>query len=90
VDRIAICAAGLEAQKVFEAPTHDLAGLGDYGKMYELLCDLDEAASSKLREEGHRRAYALLKLHIDKVERIVSALMVYLKIEHGAVSELLR
>jgi ATP-dependent Zn protease len=90
IDRIAICAAGLEAQRLFEAPTHDLAGWGDYGKMVELLYGLDEAASSTLRDEGHKRAYELLKLHTDKVRRIVSVLMALGKIEHRAVIELLR
>jgi hypothetical protein len=29
VDRIAICAAGLEAQKIFSAPTHKYAAADD-------------------------------------------------------------
>jgi hypothetical protein len=36
VDQLAICAAGMEAQKMFEAPTHDIAGVGDYGLMFTL------------------------------------------------------
>src|SRR4051794_23239319 len=43
VDQLAICAAGIEAQEFFEMPTHDLAGFGDVGKMFELLHDYDEA-----------------------------------------------
>jgi ATP-dependent Zn protease len=90
VNRIAICAAGLEAQKFFEAPTHDLAALGDYGKMATLLEDFDEAASFAIRNAGHQRACELLKLHSDKVERTVQALMAHLRIENDAVCELLR
>jgi hypothetical protein len=36
VDQIAICAAGMEAQQLYAAPTHEGAGWGDYGKMIEL------------------------------------------------------
>ena len=45
VDQIAVCAAGVEAQKLFDAPTHEGAGWGDYGKMIELLDGFDEKAS---------------------------------------------
>jgi hypothetical protein len=38
-DRIVISEAGLEAQEVFEAPTHDHAGLADYAKIIDLLRD---------------------------------------------------
>lgn len=30
-DQLTICAAGMEAQKIFDAPTHDDAGVADYG-----------------------------------------------------------
>jgi ATP-dependent Zn protease len=33
IDRIALCAAGLEAQELLAAYTHSGAGWGDYGKM---------------------------------------------------------
>lgn len=58
--------------------------------MAVLLDGHDEAASAGLRDAGHQRAYDLLKLNTDKVERIVSALMAHPKIEHGTICELLR
>ena len=39
VDRIAVCVAGLEAQAFFHAPTHDHAGLADFGKVIEIIED---------------------------------------------------
>jgi len=75
VDQIAICAAGLEAQKLYSAPTHEGAGWGDYGKMIELLEDLEDEESRKVRYEGHQRAYDLLVQHADKVERLAKELL---------------
>jgi ATP-dependent Zn protease len=90
VDQIAVCAAGVEAQKLFDAPTHDGAGWGDYGKMVELLDGFDDEASSTFRNAGHQRAYELLLLHEDKVERVVEALIPNHKIEADKVRELLK
>ena len=90
VDQLAICAAGLEAQKIFEAPTHDDAGLGDYGKMFELLDDYEEEDRSRLIAAGHQRACELIRLHSQKVERLASALLATGKIEPDAVTALLK
>jgi len=89
IDRLALCAAGLEAQKLFGAPTHDLAGWGDYGKIFELLDGFDEEASSALTDDGHKRAYDLLRANMDRVQRIANALMVHGKLDHDAATELL-
>ena len=74
VDQLAICAAGLEAQKLFDAPTHEGAGWGDYGKMVELLGDLEEQEQLRMVRRGHGRASALLSAHSAKVERLALAL----------------
>jgi ATP-dependent Zn protease len=89
VDRLAICAAGIEAQKIFEAPTHDDAGLGDYGKMFELLDDFDDAERRTFIEAGHQRACELVRLHPHAVERVARALLAEGKIERAAARELL-
>ena len=75
VDRIAICAAGIEAQRPFSAPTHEGAGWGDYGDMVELLDDMGEDEGRKIRYEGHQRAHDILVQHADKVERLAQALL---------------
>jgi ATP-dependent Zn protease len=89
IDRIAILAAGIESQRLFKAPTHELSGHGDYGMMIGLLDGFDESASLALIDEGHKRAYVLLQLHADKVKRIVSALMAHRKLERRAIMQLL-
>lgn len=48
-DRVAICAAGLEAQNLFNCPTYELAGLTDFAMFHELLED-------ELSVEGERDA----------------------------------
>jgi ATP-dependent Zn protease len=75
IDQIAVCAAGLEAQRLFEAPTHEGAGWGDYGKMIELLEDLEDEESRQIRYDGHQRAHDLLVQHADKVERLANTLL---------------
>ncbi|MGY2902550.1 hypothetical protein ACVWVY_001571 [Bradyrhizobium sp. URHC0002] len=89
-EALAVCAAGLEAQKLFKAPTHPGAGWGDYGMMIELLDGFEEAASIALRDAGHQRAYELLITHSDQVEKIARALIVHRKIEPDAVHDLLK
>ena len=90
VDQLAICAAGLEAQKIFETPTHDDAGLADYGKMFELLDDHEEEERSRLIAAGHQRACELIRLHSQKVERLARVLLTTVKIEPDAVAALLK
>jgi ATP-dependent Zn protease len=89
VDQLAICAAGMEAQKMFEAPTHDVAGVGDYGLMFNLLDEYDETERRMFIEAGHQRACELIRLHSSAVGRVARALLADGKIEDAAVRELL-
>ena len=43
-----------------------------------------------IRNAGHQRAYDLLLLHSDKVERVVGALIANYRIEADEVRELLK
>jgi hypothetical protein len=79
----------MEAQKIFNAPRHDHAGLGDYGKMFELLGDLEDAERRAFIEAGHQRACELVRLHSEAVERVAHALLAQGKIENAAACELL-
>ena len=75
VDQLAVCAAGLEAQKLFDAATHKGAGRGDYGKMMEVLKGRQEEEQLSMLHEGHGRAFDLVSLHRAKVKRLATALI---------------
>ncbi|WP_375304111.1 hypothetical protein WI560_16910 [Bradyrhizobium sp. A11] len=75
IDQIAICAAGLEAQRLFDAPTHHGAGWGDYGKMVELLEDREEDKQLEMMHRGRERAFDLISLHRAKVDRLAMAVI---------------
>lgn len=74
-DRLMILAAGMEAQELFEAPTHRGAGWGDYGDMISLLDDLEEPERRRLIDEAHQRAHDILVAQSDLVGRVASALV---------------
>jgi ATP-dependent Zn protease len=75
VDRLAVCAAGLEAQRLFVAPTHNGAGWGDFAQMIKLVKDLSDEESSRARYDGYQRARGLLIRHAAKVELVAKLLL---------------
>lgn len=89
IDRIAVCYAGLESQELFDAPTHDLAGFGDHGKVYELLSDVDEDAGLALRNAGSEKARELLTTHREKLVWLATALLDQGELDQDAVEAIL-
>jgi ATP-dependent Zn protease len=89
VDRIALCVAGIDAKELFEAPTHENAGWGDHGKVYELLDGFDEDAGYALRCSGYQKARELLTMHKDKVDLLAKVLMDLREIDQETVADLL-
>jgi hypothetical protein len=75
IDQIALCAAGLEAQEMFDAPTHKYGGFGDYERIVNLVVGLSEADSFTLRNAGYLRASEILNLHRSEVEKLAKRLM---------------
>lgn len=75
VDKIAVCAAGAEAQHVFDAPTHCRAGAMDEVEIIRLTEHLDGNARLARRDEGYRRAHHLILAHKAKVDRIAGSLL---------------
>jgi hypothetical protein len=75
IDRIAICYAGIEAQYIFDCPTHAGAGAGDHGKVGELLDGIPERRAYKMREAGYERARALILMHRAKLLRLAERLV---------------
>lgn len=90
LDQLAICAGGLAAQEAFDAPTHEGAGWGDYGKMVELMADdLEEEDQLKMMHQGHARASGLISLHRSKVEQVAMALIEKKRLGEDEVASLL-
>jgi hypothetical protein len=88
-DRIAICAAGFEAQSVFGAPTHPLAAAIDEAEIIELTAHLDENARLAARDAGYQRAHELILAHKAKVDRIAKRLLANGQIDQTEVRRLL-
>jgi hypothetical protein len=70
VDKIALCAAGLESQSVFNAPAHPYAGIMDEARIIELTENLDEELRLARRNDGYQRAHDLIKAHAAKVDQL--------------------
>ena len=89
LDRLAICAAGREAQKLFDAPTHDGAGWGDYGKMVVLLANREEKRQIEWMHRGHKRAFDLISLHRGKIDRLAKTVIEKKRVEADESAALL-
>jgi hypothetical protein len=75
IDRIAICYAGIEAQHVFDCPTHEGAGAGDHCKVFKLLAEIPEPHAYQMRQAGFERAHALILTHKAKLLRLAERLV---------------
>ena len=81
VDRLAIAVSGINANHMFKAPMSMSASNGDRGRVLELVRDISKAESYTLREQGHQRAWDLLRLHRASVEHIAAQLLAERKID---------
>src|SRR5262245_3324698 len=77
VDRIASCAAGIEAQRIFDAPTNEWAGMSDFVEIGNILDDdiFTEKEGERLRAKGFERAHGLLIVHREMVEQVANSLV---------------
>jgi hypothetical protein len=90
VDRIALCAAGMEAQRLFGCEaTHLHAGWSDAGKILELLDDLPHKEADDARFAGYERAFQILDQRRSLIERIAGPLANSGRLEQDAVRSLL-
>jgi hypothetical protein len=91
IDRIAICLAGIEAQHVFNVPTHDHAGLHDLGRFIEIAGqDASEAEHNELRSAGYRRANELILLHKTKAIRLATMLLERGEVKSHELADVMR
>jgi ATP-dependent Zn protease len=69
-DQIAIYVAGINAEKLFDAPTHEGAGLGDHAKLIETLTQehLGEIASHSTKLLRRKRVCANRGYHKNDAE----------------------
>lgn len=89
IDRIALCAAGVEAQHVFGVPTHTRAGSMDEAEIIKLTKHLDnEKAQSAARDDGYRRAHELIQAHKAQVYRVAERLLAQGSIGEVEISKL--
>jgi len=89
IDKIAVCAGGIEAQSVFVS-THCYAGAMDEAKIIELVQDLDEESQLARRDEGYQRAHQLILAHKAKVDRIAASLLAKGSINEAEIRRLLQ
>lgn len=90
VDRIALCAAGLEAQRVCGCEaTHLHAGWSDFAKMLEILDELPKAEADNIRLEGYDRAFQILDLRRSLIDRLAEPLAINGRLEGKDVQSLL-
>jgi hypothetical protein len=75
IDQIALCVAGIEAQALFNSPTHEYAAFADYAKVSELVKGLTESENFKIRNAAYLRALEILKTHVPEVERLANELI---------------
>ena len=74
VDRIAICSAGVDAQRMLDAPIHDLGAFMDMNAIRKLIENYPDDEGEALRYAGCRRSKQLLELHRAMVERLAQVL----------------
>ena len=66
---------GIEAQELFNCPTHALAAAADYGMVIGHLDGLTEAESLECRNVACLRALKILQEHRPEVERLADHLI---------------
>jgi ATP-dependent Zn protease len=74
VDRIAICAAGMDATNLFRLNTSDQTGLSDEVQIYNLIVEYSPEDRERLRDEGYARARTILLEGQDQLRAVAAAL----------------
>jgi len=74
IDRIAICAAGIDATDLFRLETPHQTGLSDEVQIYNLLVEYSLEDRERLRDEGYARARTILSGDQDRLRAVAVAL----------------
>ena len=90
VDRIALCAAGLEAERLFGCEAmHEHGGWSDAAKMVEILDGLPFEEAEDIRFNGYDRAFQILDTQRSLIERLAEPLAITGRLEAKDVRSLL-
>ena len=89
VDRIAICAAGMQAQEMLDIATYEVAGLSDEVKIANIVEDYDDEERETLRDKGFTKAWEALEVHRSTVERLAAALAEVGELDHAAIERII-
>ena len=90
VDQIAVCAAGMVAQTMLDAPTHDIAGLGDEVLISNIVeAYEDETEREALRDAGFDKACETLERHRATIERLAMALAEQGELDEVAIERII-
>jgi hypothetical protein len=89
VDQIAIYSAGADAQRMLDAPTHEVAAFSDMVKISNLVGDCAEDEGEALRYAGYQRSKELLELHRAKVEHLAQVLAERAELDQAAIEQIL-
>jgi len=90
VDRIALCAAGLEAERLFGCEAmHEHAGWSDAAKMVEILDHLPSEEADDIRFNGYDRAFQILDTQRSLIEHLAEMLSIVGRLEEKDVRSLL-
>jgi hypothetical protein len=89
VDQIAICSAGADAQRMLNAPIHDLGAFMDMNMIRELVEDLAETEGEALRYAGYRRSEKILERHRAKVEHLARELEAQTELDEDGIARIL-
>lgn len=89
IDRIAVCAAGMQAQHMLGAATNEIAGFSDEVKIRNLVDSYDDAEREALRDAGFSKSWETLETHRAAVERLAAALAEEGDLDHEAIERII-
>jgi ATP-dependent Zn protease len=90
IQRLAICLAGITAEKIFNCKkTHENAHLGDYGKAYKIIGDIEDTNRWELFDPAFQCAESIITENKERVDRLAAHLMDHRRVEATEFLELI-
>ncbi len=89
IDQIAICSAGIDAQRLLGAATNEIAGFADMVKIGNIVDGYAEDEGEAIRFAGYRRSRELLELHRGRTERLAAVLAKQGELDQAAIEQVI-